>query len=87
MSDKRFEKFGEPEDRLIEECAELIQAISKAKRFGWNNYHPARPNSNNAKEVLNEIEDVKKCCSEMEPILNTFINNLDARQGNPHESK
>ena len=29
-----------PEERIIEECAELIQDVQKAKRFGWTNWHP-----------------------------------------------
>jgi NTP pyrophosphatase (non-canonical NTP hydrolase) len=31
---------------LQEECAEVIQAISKCERFGANNYKPGKQNTN-----------------------------------------
>ena len=31
---------------LSEECAEVIQAISKCHRFGINNYKPSKPKTN-----------------------------------------
>jgi len=31
---------------LSEECAEVIQAISKCHRFGINNYKPGKPKTN-----------------------------------------
>lgn len=43
---------------LNEECAELIQAICKANRFGINNYHPDTPNTSNIGKVINEMADV-----------------------------
>ena len=39
MNDK-YKDIGNPIIRLLEECGELIKAISKAERFGWNNAHP-----------------------------------------------
>lgn len=31
---------------LQEECAEVIQAVSKCERFGANNYKPGKPKTN-----------------------------------------
>ena len=33
-------------DILQEECAEVIQAVSKCSRFGINNYKPGKPLTN-----------------------------------------
>jgi len=33
-------------DILQEECAEVIQAVSKISRFGLNNYKPGKPKTN-----------------------------------------
>lgn len=38
--DKKCRKIGKPSIRLIEECSEVIKAITKAERFGYGNYHP-----------------------------------------------
>jgi NTP pyrophosphatase (non-canonical NTP hydrolase) len=54
------EKVTDLANHLIEECAELIQALRKAERFGWHNYHPDRPNSTNIQEVSFEMIDVQK---------------------------
>lgn len=58
MTDPRFAHVGSPEDRLIEECAELIQAVTKAKRFGWFNHHPDHPGRTNHEDVKREMDDV-----------------------------
>lgn len=73
MSDPRYEKIGEPDDKLIEESAELIEAICrliqitcKAKRFGWDNFHPAdSPERTNALRVCEEMDDVAKWSREL----------------------
>lgn len=43
-------------DKLQEESAEVIQAISKVRRFGANNHHPERTQSN-LQELIGELED------------------------------
>jgi NTP pyrophosphatase (non-canonical NTP hydrolase) len=43
-------------DKLQEESAEVIQAISKVRRFGDQNHHPERKTTN-YQELINELED------------------------------
>jgi len=43
-------------DKLQEEAAEVIQAVSKVRRFGPDSRHPDRP-STNMQELIGEIED------------------------------
>lgn len=43
-------------DKLQEESAEVIQAISKVRRFGANNHHPDRQQTN-LEELIGELED------------------------------
>jgi len=64
--DKKFKDVGEIEDRLLEECGEVIQAISKARRFGYFNFHPDRPESNNLDDILAELKDLKSRIREFE---------------------
>lgn len=66
---KGYEAFGSPEDKVIEECSEVIKAICKGKRFGWLNYHPNRPELCNAKEALNEIDDLERTLNLLKPLL------------------
>lgn len=40
------EKTKEVFDILQEECAEVIQAVSKISRFGIDNYKPGKPKTN-----------------------------------------
>ena len=44
-------------DKLQEESAECIQAVSKIRRFGINNKHPDR-NTTNLQDLVNELEDL-----------------------------
>lgn len=53
------------EDRVIEECAELIQALGKAKRFGWFSHHPDRE-TDNFEEVWIEVQDVRAALVRLE---------------------
>lgn len=43
-------------DKLQEECAEVIQAVSKIRRFGPHNHHPDRETTN-LEELVAELED------------------------------
>lgn len=59
MSDPKYEKTGDRLDHLAEECAEVISAIMKAKRFGIDNFHP-KTLKNNREAILDEIVDLLK---------------------------
>jgi NTP pyrophosphatase (non-canonical NTP hydrolase) len=43
-------------DKLQEECAEIVQAVSKIRRFGPDNHHPERKLTNK-QELIAELED------------------------------
>lgn len=42
--------------KLVEEAAEVIQAVSKIRRFGPDNHHPERTQTNR-QELVGEVED------------------------------
>ena len=44
-------------DKLQEEAAEIIQAVSKIRRFGPHNNHPDRTTTN-LQELVGELEDL-----------------------------
>lgn len=44
-------------DKLQEEAAEVIQAVSKIRRFGPDNHHPDRKETN-LQELHGELEDL-----------------------------
>lgn len=44
-------------DKLQEEAAEVIQAVSKIRRFGENSHHPERTTTNK-QELVTELEDL-----------------------------
>lgn len=43
-------------DKMQEEAAEIIQAVSKIRRFGPDNHHPERKETN-LQELVGELED------------------------------
>ena len=59
-------------NNVIEECAELTQALCKAQKHGWWNYHPERPTSSNYEETLHEMEDVIEAIEK----LNVYMRQL-----------
>ncbi len=46
-------------DILQEEAAEVIQAVSKIRRFGWDNYHPSTPEQHNLEHLEEELGDMQ----------------------------
>ena len=44
-------------DKLQEEAAEIIQAVSKIRRFGESSHHPDRATTNH-QELIQELEDL-----------------------------
>lgn len=50
-------KLDEVMNILSEECAEVIQAISKCNRFGLDNFKPGKPLTN-AQHLEGEIGDL-----------------------------
>jgi NTP pyrophosphatase (non-canonical NTP hydrolase) len=53
MQDKNTQYYL---DKLQEEAAEIIQAVSKIRRFGSDNHHPERKQTN-IQELVGELED------------------------------
>lgn len=58
MSHPKYKNIGDPATRIVEECAELIKAVCKGVRFGWNSCHPDRPDINNKNKLDMEMLDI-----------------------------
>lgn len=55
-------KDFEPLHVLQEECAEVIQVISKVQRFGWESHNPFNtPIKTNKNHLVEELGDVLAC--------------------------
>lgn len=54
-------------DKLQEEAAEVIQAVSKIRRFGPHNHHPHRTQTN-LQELTGELEDFQAIVLALEEI-------------------
>lgn len=54
-------------DKLQEEAAEVIQAVSKIRRFGKDNHHPERETTN-LQELANELEDLQAIIYRLEDL-------------------
>lgn len=54
MIDATDAQVMEALDLLQEECAEIIQMISKIRRFGWKSYHPSDPTKRSNHQLFND---------------------------------
>lgn len=68
MSDPAYKHIGSPVIRLVEECGELLKAIGKGERFGWNNHHPERTDDN-LQELRAEWRDLNEA-------YDTFVSSI-----------
>jgi len=59
MSHPKYSHIGAKDDKVIEECSELIKAICKAKRFGIDDCHPVKLKTNR-QLILEEMADVEQ---------------------------
>lgn len=59
---------------LMEECAELQQAVAKLSRFGPDGYHPLDPHrETNRAALLREYEDVRQAVQRLLGRLNQDV--------------
>ncbi len=65
---------------LSEECAEVIQAISKCHRFGLDNYKPGKPKTNreHLEEELGDLLAMVDILQEMDVVSWTGIERAQA---------
>jgi NTP pyrophosphatase (non-canonical NTP hydrolase) len=66
-------------DILQEECAEVIQAVSKISRFGLDNYKPGKPKTNrqHLEEELGDLMAMIQILQELDVVSWT---NIEAAQ-------
>lgn len=66
MADSRYSVIGSPEVRLIEECSEVIKAVTKAMRFGMDDWHPDDASrTKNRTLIANEMGDLVRSYNEL----------------------
>ena len=70
-------KENEVLDILQEECAEVIQAVSKIRRFGIGNLKPGKPKTN-LEHLEEELGDMLAMIDIMLELELVSINNLEA---------
>lgn len=64
----KFSSIGNPLDRTVEECAELIFEISKAHRFGLFNHNPENGELN-ADAIIREAQDVRASLDKLDSYI------------------
>lgn len=69
MADPRYKNIGSPAIRIIEECGEMIQAVCKGERFGWDSRHPDRPMQTNLEDLEKEMADVVEAYGDLKKSL------------------
>jgi NTP pyrophosphatase (non-canonical NTP hydrolase) len=77
---EHFVKYGTPPVKLIEECSELIQAVCKGERFGYDDFNPLIPNAKTTREnIRDEIADVHYAMTVFEQWLNALPPDIKRR--------
>lgn len=71
-------------DKMQEESAEVIQAVSKIRRFGPDNHHPQRKETN-LQELIGEIEDLLALIAALE--YTNFIDLTNSADNIKHKLK
>ena len=56
-------------DRLVEECAEVIKAVQKGRRFGWTQHTYDGVAYDNATELEEELKDLEHAISSVRCVL------------------
>jgi NTP pyrophosphatase (non-canonical NTP hydrolase) len=74
------ERTKEVMDILQEECAEVIQAVSKINRFGLDNFKPGKPKTNreHLEEELGDMLAMIDILQEMDIVSYTSIEKAQA---------
>ena len=80
MTHSAYRHIGSPEDRVVEEIGEFLQALSKARRFGLFNRHPDRPHETNYDHMMSEMEDVVECFEALQVKLREIKHEHDEDQ-------
>lgn len=68
----QYTEIGTPSMRVIEECGELIQAVMKGERFGYDAHHPDRPETTNLLDVRHELQDIINAVNDLETSVRTL---------------
>lgn len=70
-----YKHIGHPAVLVIEECSELIQALTKVQRFGWLSCHP-ETGEPNIDQVKREINDVSEAINKLEIMMRRLLHDV-----------
>lgn len=70
MTNERYRprKLDDALSRIAEECSEVIKIVCKAQRFGLNDFHPTKMQTN-INLLMEELEDVETAKNDFLTIL------------------